>query len=294
MNTIHSVVPLLALAAALAAQAGHQSAPEPLAQAFGEAQAMAKAQKAPVLAFVLPPASAPAEAAAVHATRAAESKVGMLGPMPVEVPVMTTARDVVLRRVQLLRAESRHGRGPGAPSKQQAIFALTVPVFATAPQCQAAVGETVVILGADGRRVRGFAVDLLDAAAFARVVGGVVLAPDALAPRQANVPPAILAELERMAALKAELARGEGGSSEALAALERCRAGLAPRLAAAAPAMVRVDGEQLVIDAELAALEPLRPPQGSKPEVLPGDNCIACGMAYTPPSLQTVLKLLGS
>src|SRR5262245_32328979 len=156
---------LTVLLAALAAAQEHPLAPQPalsLDAAWQQALTLAKTHKAPLLAFVLPRSGEAADAARSKATRTREMETGMLFRKGGDVPGMVTARDVLLRQVQMLRAGRRAGaREPLQTTEAQAVFAVTVPVFAAASVCESKPGETVVLFGPDGKRRKGFALDLL-------------------------------------------------------------------------------------------------------------------------------------
>ena len=293
MRTAHSLVSLLALAVAAAAQqaVGHAAPPDALAAAWQTALAQAKTHKAPILAFVLPPAEAMAAEAPAKRTWEREQAVGILRAFREESAPASSARDLLLRQVQLLRV-TEHPRAARArgdlevrATRSTAVFALTIPVIATPESCLAEPGETVVLLGADGKRVRGFQTDLLDAAAFVAEVGAVVLEPKALAARAANVPPVIARDVAALPAAKA----GRIPFVEDRELAKR----LVANLAGAAPALVQwVDGE-LTMHHVLWLLEDERDPLGTERPSVIEDHCTGCGMGYTPPSLTGTLKLIG-
>ncbi len=282
---------LLALAAGTAAGAAAQDpsspAPAPAEPPWQRALADAKQQHAPILAFVLPP-DVPASPESVRALRELERSVGMLVTKGREPAAPRTDRDLLLRRLQLLRRPERQGlRGPATPSRAQAILALTVPVVCAAEHCGARPGETVVLCGADGRRIGGFAVDLLDRDAFTAAVGPVVLAPDALAARRAAIPPQLAQDLARRAAIVAN------GECAALLGLPAIDARLRVNVAAVAPAFATFAGDELQLAPELGWLEQQRAPVGTVAHVDQADPCPPCGMAFVPPELVTVLRLIG-
>ena len=294
MRTAHSLVSLLALAVAAAAQqaAGHVAPPDDaLAAAWQAAKSQAKAHKAPILAFVLPSAAAMAAEAPAKRTWEREQAVGILRAFREESAPASSARDLLLRQVQLLRV-TEHPRAARArgdlevrATRSTAVFALTIPVIATPESCLAEPGETVVLLGADGKRVRGFKTELLDAAAFVAEVGAVVLEPKALAARAANVPPAIARDVAALPTAKA----GRIPFVEDRDLAKR----LVANLAGAAPALVQwVDGE-LTMHHVLWLLEDERDPLGTERPSVIEDHCTGCGMGYTPPSLTGTLKLIG-
>ncbi|HEU4420514.1 MAG TPA: hypothetical protein VFT55_16370 [Planctomycetota bacterium] len=284
---------LSVLLAALAVAQEHPLTRQPsqsLDAAWQEALTLARTHKAPLLAFVLPPRDEPADAARHKATRAREMEVGMLWRKGNDVPAMVTARDVLLRQVQMLRTGRPAGpREPFRATEAQAVFAMTVPVFATASVCGSKPGETVVLFGADGKRMRGFALDLLDAAAFVREIGGEVVSPQALAVRTANPAPELTRLLERRRSLLATPPQDEAAVAEHQQVFRQ----LVSALPGAAPAMVHREDGKLVIDPDLGVLEQARAPLGSTAEQLAGDPCPPCGMGFVPPQFATVLKLLG-
>lgn len=293
MRTAHSIVSLLALAVTAAAQhaIGHAAAPAALAAAWQTALTQAKTHKAPVLAFVLPPIDAKATRERVKATWDRERAVGISHALREELPPALMARDVLLRQLQLLRLpehKARAGRGAGeiAATRGTAVFALTIPVVASAALCGAEPGETAVLLGPNGKRLRGFTTDLLLAEQFLQQVGAVVLEPKALAARAANVPPPIARDV---AALPPATEQAMGYIED-----QELRNRMLANLPGAAPALVQwVDGE-LVMHHVLWALEDARPPLGTERAFAMEDSCVACGMGFTPPALTGVLKLLGA
>jgi hypothetical protein len=232
----------------------------------------------------------------VKALREAEVAAGMLvraSKTAVEPPPIVTRRDLLLRQVQLLRAFAtagglgRGGLEPGAfeVTDVHRLFALTVQVLAPAKLCGAKPGETVVVLRADGKRLAGIEVDPTDREAFVRAVTPSLLAPDVLAARTTNVPPELRKAYERLVAIRNDPDR----DGEEVA---RLCAQLRANLPAAAPVIVPEPGQ---LDGFLASqlLAP-RPPDGTQEQmVLTGDPCPACGMAYVPQHLNSVLKLLG-
>lgn len=293
MNPILPASLLLAFAAAVVAQEAVPPArpADPLAAALRDALALARTHKAPVLAFVLPPAGAAADPERVRATRAAEQQVGMLATKGgASAPPITDARDLLLRQLQLLRgAPASRGRGPAPATAEQILFALCVPVVATPAACSAKPGETVVLLAPNGERMQGFALDLLDRARFADALDKALLTDTALAARQANVPPALLADLARLRELRERAAQ----DAEAGRAWQALNARLDAQLVALAPALVHREGGELGADPELADWEPAHAPLGTEAKMELGDPCPGCGMGFTPPGLLTVLKLIG-
>lgn len=305
---------ILSLAAMLAAAAGltsQEAPPATLAGAWQHACHLGAHHKAPVLAFVLPPADAPADPDAVRRTRELERSLGLLVVRGGDgAPPMRTACDVLLRQVQTLRARrgaaSQHARrGHGMPAQAapaQLVFALTVPVLATAEACGARPGENVVLRAADGARIAGWKLDLLDPDAFVAALGKHLFSDRALAPRRANVAPPAQAALLEVEQARRKLEHVEGDPEpRQLSAwdLEHLHAPLAEHLVALAPTLVRRErapgrtDEQLVGSPELAAIEQARPPLGTTAKQELGDPCPACGMGYTPPNLTTVLRLIG-
>ena len=283
---------LAVLLAALAVAQEPSLAPQPalsLDAAWQQALTLARTHKAPLLVFVLPRADEKADDARSKATRTREGQVGMLWRKVGDVPEVVTARDLLLRQVQLLRASRQAGaRGRFEVTEAQAVFAMTVPVFAPASVCDARPGETVVLFGPEGKRKKGFALDLLDDAAFVREIGGEVMSQDALAVRAANLAPELTRLVERRRTLLTSR-MNEGVARE----LEQTFPKLVNALPSAAPAMVRREDGKLVIEQDLGALEQARAPLGSTAEQLAGDPCPPCGMAFVPPQFATVLKLLG-
>lgn len=263
----------------------------PMAAAWYDARAAASQFKAPILAFVLPEVSANADAKRSVATRAAEKKAWMLMTKGgASAPPIRTARDLLLRQVQMLRGSQKGtvGELPKAIDAQM-VFALTVPVFVTAKACGANANENVVMISPHGKRIKGWQLDLLDGDAFVKAVGEHVFADANLGPRQANVhgpSKQLLVDLRaRMAA------KGRGGLSPYHA--QQMHNMLAKNLVALGPALVRRQGGKLVAEEELCGIETSRAPFGSKAHLELGDPCPGCGMGYTPPGLMTVLRLLG-
>lgn len=286
----HSIPFLLAFASALAAQGGDAKAPrtDALAAAWQQALTQAKSHKAPMLAFVLPPAAAPAPNDRSKATWDREREVGICRAFREQAPPELTARELMLHQLQLLRVPKfAGGRGIGRvdATPRTAIFALTIPVVATAETCGAKPGETVVLLGADGKRVAGFTLDLLDAAKFEQEVGAIVLAPKTLAARTATVPPAVARDVEALPKPRQD----DLGYIEDQA----LRARLAASFVAAAPALITWREGELAIHPSLWTLEDERSPLGTERPIAMADECLGCGMGFTPPALKGVLKLLG-
>jgi len=262
-----------------------------MAAAWYDARAAAKQFKAPILAFVLPEASLAADEKAVAGTIAAEQKASMLATMMGSfAPKMQTARDVMLRQVQVLRASPPGMLGNMLQATDaQMVFALTVPVFVTAKTCGAKAGENVVLIAPHGERIDGWQLDLLQGETFVKAISAHVFSEDSLTPRQANLHgPA----LQLLKDLRAQIeAKGEGGWSP-YHTLEMQQK-LAASLVALGPALVRREDGKLLSEPELGGIEQSRAPFGSKAHVDQRDPCPGCGMGYTPPALMTVLKLLG-
>ena len=293
MHHQRTTVSLLLLAASLAAQQRddeRKAKPDPLRAAWDLAQERAWRQHAPILAFVLPPADAKAPAERIAATRQREREVDV-GEEPWEPePRTMTARDLLLRQIQLLRApdvqRGRRGATMVTATHSQAVLALSIPVVVAADRCGAKEHETVVLLGPDGRRLQGFTIDLLDAAAFCKQVGSIVLDPNTLAARRANLPAAVARDIEALPPKRAF----ELGRLEDRALSNR----LAAQLAVAAPALIRVADGNLDIHHAIVALENDRPPLGTEAHLDFDRSClVSCGMVYSPPALNNVLKLIG-
>jgi hypothetical protein len=294
MRACHSIATLLTMVAALAAQDSRRDgAPvaDALAMAWQSAKEQARLHKAPILAFVLPAADAPVSEADRTDTWERERAVGILRAYREQSAPAGTARELMLRQLQLLRCtgrdDGRRGRlGLGVRATHgNAVFALTIPVVATSANCQAEPGETAVLFGPDGKRVRGFRTKLLAGDEFVAEVAAVILEPKALAARAATVPPAVARDVAALPVKRAD----ELGFIEDVDLGKR----MVANLPAAAPALVRwVDGE-LDIHHVLWSLEDRRNPLGTERLALRADQCPACGMGFTPPSLTGVLKLIG-
>ena len=291
MRARNSITALLTLAAALAAQDHKPVAADALATAWQSAVDQARLHKAPLLAFVLPAADAPVSETDSKDTWERERAVGVMHAYREETPPVSTARELMLRQLQLLRCTERDGGKRGRlgmdvrATRGNALFALTVPVVATSTTCQAEPGETAVLFGPDGKRLRGFRTKLLAGDAFVAEVAAVVLEPKALAARAATVPPTVARDVAALPAKRDD----ELGFIEDAELAQR----LLTALPAAAPAMVRwVDGE-LDIHHTMWSLEDRRDPLGTERLVLPDDHCTGCGMGFTPPSLTGMLKLIG-
>jgi hypothetical protein len=289
-RSIASSLTVLLAALAVAQEPLTPRPSQSLDAAWQEALTLARTHKAPLLVFVLPRPDEPADASRNKATRTREMEVGMLWRKGNDVPGMVTARDVLLRQVQMLRTGRPSGRRePLAVTEAQGVFAMTVPVFATASVCGSKPGETVVLCGPDGKRSKGFALDLLDDAAFVRELGGEVLSPEALAVRAANPAPDLARLLERRRSLLATPPQDEMAVREHELVFRQ----LVNALPGAAPSMVRREDGKVVIDPDLGMLEQARAPLGTTAQQLAGDPCPPCGMAFVPPQLATVLKLIG-
>jgi hypothetical protein len=291
MHTTRTAVSFLLVAVSLAAQGEKPSKPalDPMAKAWRDALALARTHKAPILAFVLPPADAKASEERAKATWVRERDLGMSRALREEAVPALSARDVLLRQLQLLRLPDSNERRAIAvkPSQGQVVFALSVPVLAAAADCRAEPGETVVLLGPDGKRVRGFKTDLLDAEAFLREVGGAILDPAALAARRASVAPDLVTAVAALPLPGGESARWIDDPKLA----ERLR----KDLPGAAPAIVSWADGELQVHPALSTLEEGRYPFGtavSLPDLM-ADMCTGCGMGFIPPGLSTVLQLLG-
>ncbi|MGK0203786.1 MAG: hypothetical protein ACI89X_001909 [Planctomycetota bacterium] len=262
----------------------------PMAAAWYDARATANQFKAPLLAFVLPEVTAKADAKRIVATREAEKQAHMLVTMfGSGAPPIRTARDLLLRQVQLLRGSQKGTLGelPKATDEQM-VFALTVPVFVTAKACGAKANENVVLLSPYGKRLDGWRLDLLDGDAFVKAVGEHVFAEASLGPRQANVHGP---SKQLLVGLRARIAaKGPGGLAPYFA--QQMHEKLASNLVALGPALVRRKGDKVVAEAELSGIETSRAPFGSKGHMELGDPCPGCGMGYTPPGLMTVLRLI--
>lgn len=302
MNRTQSTAWLLSFAVMSALQAqdatpkgepgrGEPRPKAPLAAAWYDARAVANLNKAPILAFVVPEQGVAAQKTAISATRAAEQKAHMLVTKGGSgAPPMRTSREVLLRQVQLLRGAQRGTLGhlPKA-TDEQLVFALTVPVFATAKSCGAKPDENVVLLSPHGKRIKGWQLDLLQGEAFVKAIGEHVFAEEALAPRQANMLPK---PMKLLGELRAKIAaKGEGGLAPYYA--QQMHEKLAAELVALGPALVRREAGKLVAEPELWGIEVGRTPFGVTAHMDLGDPCPGCGMGYTPPGLLTVLKLVG-
>ena len=282
-----SAMSLLVLAASLVAQERddeRKAKPDPLAAAWQLALERAKSQKSPILAFVLPPADAKASADRVKATWLREHDVGMPGTFGTKEPPVLSARELLLRHIQLLRLpEFRPGTHRVQATPSMAILALSIPVVAAAELCGAKPGEAVVLLGTDGKRIEGFALDLLDENEFAKQLGAKLLDPKALAARSANVPEALVRDVAALPMRREEI------FLEDHALEERLRMSLA----AAAPLLVKVGADGLELHPVLWLLDERRHPLGTEKPGLPFDLCAGCGMGFTPQAFHNVLQLIG-
>jgi len=296
MNRTPTTALLLSFAVTSALHAQERGVPaprpkDPLAVAWFDASAAARQHKAPILAFVLPEAGAAADNDVAVATREAEKKVFMLMTTGgAKAPLMKTARDVMLRQVQLLRgAQDPTLIELPRATDPQLVFALTVVAFAKPKSCHAKPGENVVLLSPQGKRIDGWQLDLLDAPGFVKTVGKHVFAEESLAPRQANLAPEPKKLLE--AVRKTIAAKGKNGIAPYYAQVEYEKLG--PHLVALGPALVRREKGKVVAEPELWGAEGGRAPYGTAAKMELGDPCPGCGMGYTPPGLMTVLKLIG-
>jgi hypothetical protein len=282
-----SAVSLLVLAASLVAQERddeRKARPDPLAAAWQQALERAKAQKAPILAFVLPPADAKAPADRVKATWLREREIGMPHVFLSKEPPTLSARELLLRHIQLLRLpEFRRRSHVVQATPSMALLALSIPVVAAAELCGAKPGETAVLLGPDGKRMEGFALDLLEEEAFVKQLGGRLLDRTVLAARAANVPPELARDVAALPVKREQI------FLEDHALEERLRMSLA----AAAPLLVKVGTDGLELHPVLWLLDELRPPLGTEKPGLPYEMCTGCGMGFTPQAFYNVLQLIG-
>ncbi|MGE3174184.1 MAG: hypothetical protein AB7O97_16265 [Planctomycetota bacterium] len=280
------------LAAAAAAQHdGQHEAPPPttLHEAWTAALSTMRAHKAPGLVFVLPPADAAADPAAVQAALARLARHAMGGLPKLD---LRTARDLMLLQVQALRiSQARPTEDDPRPieSGLPLAFGLAVPVVATAAtaaEAGARPGETVLLLRADGERLAGFAVDLGEPKAVAAALAEHLWAPDALAVRQAAVPPELRDASRELRELR-DGATEDAGRARYAARHEE----LQRRMYAVAPAMVHNQHGQPtsdpVLDGWLLGTTPLGTATGEQ-----WDTCPACGMMAPGLALRSTLKLL--
>lgn len=291
MRTSTAIASIVCGCVALTAQTEPaRGSDEVLDRAWRQALADAKRQHAPVLAFVLPPADVPVAAARAAAIRAAERERGLLSIRIPRANEIETTREAVLRLVQLLRAgrspEDRsrgHEFAPMLPTPSELVFALSIPVVVRAGSVGAKDGETVVLLGADGERRKGFAVDLLDHGAFLSTVGALLLDDDELAAAKI----AASETAERIARLR----RIDAG--EQPVAWTEARRELLARLRDVTALSIRREDDGYTADSIVWELEYQRPPLGTESIEFQGDPCPPCGMAFVPPGMNTVLKLIG-
>jgi hypothetical protein len=202
LTNIGAMTPLSAtvLLTLAATATGQRDGPSPLDRAWREALARIRADKAPGLVFVLPPADRPADRKSANRLRAVAGKLG--GEVPVR---LDTARDVLRMQIQALRATFRSDRDH---ARSTALFALAVTVVAEPATCRAEPGETIVLLGPDGERVQGFAVDVGDRAAVLAALEPLLLAREAVEARRGNLPPDLAARVARRGELCASSRRG--------------------------------------------------------------------------------------
>ena len=283
---------LLALAA-VGAVAAQDRTPEPptpenITTAFERARERMVKDKAPGLVFVLPAVDAPFDEKAAARLAQELTASNMRTPHPVE---LKTARDVLLARVQRLRAS----RTPAAI----ALRLLTVPIVAEPSTCGARPGETIVLLSADGRRVAGFEVDLGDEAAVLDALTPDVLAKKAVEPRRASVEPELATFAARHRTLLelaiAQKGAGEGLTGEQGLELHATRRQLGARLTAAAPALVEFRSERAAFLTDdgmrsLLLLDDSLPFGTAIAEQW--DPCPPCGMMAVPLAQRSTLKLL--
>jgi len=259
-----------------------QRGPTTLAHAWTTALSTMRAHKAPGLVFVLPPADAMADPAAVKAAKE-RFHAKMMGGAPVEAK---TARELMLLHVQLLRQESI-----------AAAFGLAVPVVASAATAGAQPGETMVLLSEDGKRLAGFAVDLADAEAVTKALQPYLLAPDRLQPRLANVPPAVAGLVRELGDVRKRLPEEQDQErAQALQARQQeLVAQLQAQLFAAAPALhgapaggpARGAADTDLLGELLQWTTPLGTEVGAT-----WDPCPPCGMMAMPMPFRSALKLL--
>jgi hypothetical protein len=264
--------------------------PTTLWAAWTRALAVMKEQQVPGLVFVLPPADQRADPKVAAAALADFRQKGLAGA-PVAVG---SARELLLVHIQLLRQvpvfdpgeDGEPGVGLGA------AFGLAVPVVAEAAVCGAKPGETMVLLGEDGKRRSGFAVDLADIAAVEAALRPALFPADTLAARAANVPPAVAAAVD----LALAPMRDERDPTEQQARFDAVMR-LRRELYAAAPALVTNDRATAAL-AERHDERPSLPwllqfttPLGTAVGV-EWDPCPPCGMMAAPLPMRSALKLL--
>ena len=296
MRPLPSTILLLAVAA-VTAQEAPKAGWDAATRAFVDACTLARALKAPLLVFVLPDTDGPVAPERAKAQRDAEVAAGMLaarkGGQVDDVPTIATQSDLLLRQVQLLRARAmadsgrRGTEGVPALTDLQRILPLTVIAVAKAGTCGAKPGETVMLLRADGKPVRGFAIDLQDHEAFAKALGAELLAPETLAARRDTVDPDILRSFDRMCEL---WTTQQSGTEE----FQKLHGKLGQLVPAFAPAIVGSPREsKLDFFSESFLLQPRLPFGVEEKLMVTGDPCPTCGMGFVPPHLNSVLKLLG-
>jgi hypothetical protein len=285
---------LLAIAASVAAaqepsKPPANARPTALADAFRQALARMRADKAPGLVFVLPPAGAKAdpEVAARLQKEIARGKFGGSDETRIE---LNTARDVMLAQLQALRAS----RTP----EVTALMLLCVPIVAEPAVAGAKPGETLVLLSATGERVTGATAALDDHAAVLDALAPFVLARKVVEPRRANVPPALAKLAARRSALlqlvKERQQRGEGLDGAEVQELHAIQQELADKMTVAAPAVVELHGERATLGGEgVPWTPPFEPaiPFGTETHQQ-WDPCPPCGMMATPLPMRSTLKLL--
>ncbi len=292
-------------------QVAEQAPPASLSAAWQLALSTMCTHKAPGLVFVLPPAEAVADPQLAAAALTAFHGSG-IGKVPVDI---RTERDRLLVLVQLLRQPRPLIPGPEAvdvgaiPTLPLALaFGLAVPVVATAEQCVAAPGETLLVLGEDGRRLAGFRIDLGDADAVAMALQPLLFAAARLQARQANVPPDLAATVADFLELnrQQQQAQRNGVPFDGPAAQRHAQLyqDVRQRLFAAAPALVAAARTAPEADASaeptgfaadgravLGELLQWTTPLGTA-VAQTWDPCPACGMAAMPMPFRSALLLL--
>jgi hypothetical protein len=263
--------------------------PKALADAFQQALAQMRADKAPGLVFVLPPAGARADREVAAQLEGAIAR-GKLSPDQEPRIALKTARDVLLAQLQALRASQE--------SELAALMLLTVPIVAEPAVAGSKPGETIVLLSPTGERVAGFAADPGDHAAGVEARAPSVLAKKVVEPRRTVVPPALAKIAERHTELQGivreRLQRGEGPTGEEIQELQKLHEELAGRLTAAAPALVELHGERATLGASPGfKAQPFEAamPFGTEVDQM-WDPCPPCGMMATPLPMRSTLKLL--
>ena len=259
--------------------------PTTLTGAWRFAQSLLRTHKVPVLVFVLPAADAPVDAAvAARSRQLVEARLAankVMGALPVL--RADSARAVFLLQLQVLRSS--------ANEQLRQLLLCSAAVVAEAATAGARPGETVVLLGADGKREHGFALDLLDEDAVVQTLAPILLDQARLAARQANLAPALKQDLAEYERLERARQRSEADTQR----LAELRDRLAPVLPAVAPVLLaaptaaapgRSRGPGL-----LGSLAGPELPLGTAIDQMI-DPCAGCGMAYVPPRLTSTLKLL--